>query len=206
MSIATLLKQNGMDSLNMQNKDNNESLSMHNPDIRGDNSAITEKKSNVYDKIKGSAKFKIYNNYRFDNLRNKPLNGDFLRMKSDDNYGNMSCNQQLEASMDPMNRMRKINPLRAAPFDYINGAEGMNFRDLPKSVYESHNSVNLVETARNSYASRLVSFGLLPSFQVNNMLSENVQPPAYVKNLDYETKPEYQTNVNPSYISVEKLI
>jgi hypothetical protein len=172
MSIQELLKLNGMSlfpnaNIEPTKLDNGK---IYNPDIPGDTSG-TEKnvKSNAYDKIKGQKNYLIFNNQRFDKLRSKPLNGDFLKLKFNTNYGAKSYNQQLEGSINPENIMRKINPIRAPAYDYVNGAEGQNFRELPSSVYESHNSVKLIQTARNSYASRLVSLGELPSLRIDNI-------------------------------------
>lgn len=176
MSILDLLKQNAMPMLlNSQAEQLRKSDGgMHNPDIPGD-MAGTEKdmKSNAYDKVKGEKNYLLYQNQRFDKLRGKKLNGDFLRLPYKTNYGGKSYNQQLEGAVDADNLIRKINPLRASPYDYIEGAEGLNFRDLPSSVYYSHNSTELLAKARSSYASRVVALGQLPSFQINHVMLPN---------------------------------
>jgi hypothetical protein len=177
MSILTLLKQNGMASFPQleiePSKMDNQKI--NNPDIRGDKSGTVENiKSNAYEKIKGSAHYLLFQNQRFDKLKKKPLNGDFLRLKYDTNYGGKSYNQQLEGESDPDNMMRKINPVRAPPYDYITGAEGLNFRDLPRSVFFSEDSSQLLAKARNSYGSRLSILGELPSLQINNMAGDAI--------------------------------
>ena len=178
MSILDLFKQNGMsillnNQLNEPSKMDNGKI--HNPDINGDMSATDQNvKTNAYNKVKGQKAYLLFNNQRFDKLRGKQLNGDFLRSSYPTNYGNHSYNQQLEGAIDPENMMRKINPIRVTPYDYINGAEGLNFRDLPSSVFTSHNSTQLLSKARNSYASKLVSLGQLPSLQMINIPFNNI--------------------------------
>jgi len=172
MSILTLLKQNGLASFPQLEIEPNkmDNLKINNPDIRGDKSATENNlKSNAYDKLKDNKHYLLFQNQRFDKLKTKPLNGDFLRLKYDTNYGGKSYNQQLEGAQDPDNLMRKINPIRAPPYDYITGAEGMDFRDLPRSVFFSEDSSQLIAKARNNYGSRLSFLGALPSLQINNM-------------------------------------
>jgi len=178
MSIINLLKQNGMPLFpsNDTSKESNNNImddnnKLYNPAIPGDLSSTNKNiKSKEYDKLKGQKHYIIFNNQRFDKLRSKPLNGDFLRMKYDTNYGEKVYNQQLEGTIDPNNKMKRINPLRVPAYDYINGAEGMDFRTLPSSVFMSHDSTQLVAKAEQSYSSRLVSLGELPSLQINNGL------------------------------------
>lgn len=183
MSIASLLKQNGMSSLpqlatlpngqivDISKMDN---VKLHNPHIPGDMAGTNkEVKSTAYDRVKGQKNYLPFQFQRFDRSRGKQINGDSLRLPYDTNYGGKSYNQQLEGGTDPENIMRKLNPLRAQPYDYIQGAEGFNFRDLPESVYKAHNSVDLINKARNSYSSRLVSSGQIPSLQINNMVNQS---------------------------------
>jgi hypothetical protein len=214
MSITNLLKQNGMQSLpNGENAQpsKSDSVKLHNPYIPRDMAGTDkEVKSTAYDKVKGQKNYLIYQNQRFDKLKGKPINGDWLSMPYNTNYGGKSYNQQLSGAIDPENKMRKLNPLRARAYDYIQGAEGFDFRTLPESVYKSHNSVDLVSKAAQSYSSRLVSYGQMPALQINNVPIKTLEavntllhPPPYSASKETD---KYQTNINPSYISVEKLL
>ena len=83
MSIISLLLKNGMSGFpNIEHEKHiaMEHSTIHNPDIKGDMSA-TEKnvKSSAYEKIKQHKDYVVYNNQRFDKLRDKPINGDFLK-------------------------------------------------------------------------------------------------------------------------------
>lgn len=224
MSIVSLLKQNGMSSLpngETVQPSKMDGVKLHNPYIPRDMAGTDkEQKSTAYDKVKGQKNYLLFQNQRFDKLRGKPLNGDWLSMPYNTNYGGKSYNQQLEGAIDPQNMMRKLNPLRARPYDYIQGAEGFDFRTLPESVYKSHNSVDLVAKAAASYSSRLVSYGQMPSLQVNNVPVQTINaintllhpqnPPPYTqtssKQISSKETSEWETNRNPSYISVEKLL
>lgn len=171
MSITSLLKLNGMSFPDIERYDRKmDELELHNPDIPGDY-AGTKRETNIknYDKLKNDKGYIIYQGYKFKNYKKKEINGDFLQLGYDKNYGHKQYNQELEGAIDPENMMRRINPLRAQPYDYIQGAEGFDFRTLPSSVYKSHDSTQLISKARSSYASRLVSLGQLPSLEVNNV-------------------------------------
>lgn len=169
MSINSLLKQNGMKLLNVnENNKINDENTLYNPDIPKDMSGTKYNKgSNAYNKIKESDKYLVFNNQRFDKLKKVPLNGDFLTIKYNKNYGNKSYNQQLEGAINPENIRRKIDPLHAPPYDYNTGAEGIDFRILPSSTYKATNSLDLINKARASYASRLSYLGNLPIMQMN---------------------------------------
>jgi len=186
MSITNLFKQNAMspfpavvkDTSNPSLMDNNK---LFNPAIPGDTSELKkDKQPSIYDKLKINRKFIINQNESFDKFKNQSINGDFLRLKQTNNYGNHSYNQQLEASIDPVARMQRLNPLKAPPYNYITGAEDMNFRDLPKTDYTSSNYVDLVNKARNSYSSRLVSLGQIPTLQINGLYLNGVYIPPKV--------------------------
>ena len=141
-----------------------------NPDIPGDKSASIKQGSlkSVYD-------LTPRDNY----MRNSRIRKNTLSKKVEEVNGNYQRLQQgrsqidtefskfgLEGSIDPNARMsrndtKSLNPF-VKPYDYINGSEGYYFR-LPKDAFYSENSVDLLNKARESYASMMVSYTATPT-------------------------------------------
>jgi hypothetical protein len=86
-----------------------------------------------------------------------PMNGSGFTMSSGPGIPGMDAASNewtLEGAIDPINRRNRHDPARAQPNSFVNGAEGYQYV-LPKSATEEHNSVGLIQKARESYASYL---------------------------------------------------
>jgi hypothetical protein len=168
---------------------------LYNPDIPGDRSGNMssrdlEKMKSAYD-LTPFDKYMQLTGLKQNKMTKKvaEVNGNYLRMPQPKNLsGPDNAPFYLDDTIDPnarsaRDRVKSLNPL-VQPYDYVNGAEGYNFH-IPMSAMTVHDSTALINQARMSYASRMVSYGDLPAME-NNPASrlENLNAQAALKKIE----------------------
>lgn len=151
--------------------------SLYNPDIPGDRSGNMssrelEKMKSAYD-LTPFDKYMQLTGLKQNRMTKKiaEVNGNYLRMPQPKNLsGPDNAPFYLDDTIDPnarssRDRVKSLNPL-VQPYDYVGGAEGYNFH-IPMSAMTVHDQTQLINTARMSYASRMVSYGDLPAMEYN---------------------------------------
>lgn len=142
LSVNELIK--GLSSL--QNKPGVQEGKMNNPDIpeRGV-SALGRK----------AIRDQFYNSMK---LTSMPRNGDGYSMDRSGGIPNLNPKRQeflLEGSIDPAAIRARQNPLKAYPSLYGGNGQYLYKYQIPPSSRVPHNSVSLMQKARQSYSSRL---------------------------------------------------
>jgi len=168
---------------------------LYNPDIPGDRSGNMssrelEKMKSAYD-LTPFDKYMQLTGLKQNRMTKKiaEVNGNYLRMPQPKNLsGPDNAPFYLDDTIDPnarssRDKVKSLNPL-VQPYDYVGGAEGYNFH-IPMSAMTVHDSTQLINTARMSYASRMVSYGDLPAME-NNPASrlENLNAQAALKKIE----------------------
>ena len=179
MSINKLLKEYQLKALIEDQKGNGGDIeaSMYNPDIPGDksgnmSSAELDKMKSAYD-LTPFDKYMQLTGFKHNKMTKKisEVNGNYMRMPQPKNLsGADNAPFYLDDSIDPnarssRDRVKSLNPL-VQPYDYVGGAEGYNFH-IPLSTMTVSDSTQLINQARMSYASRMVSYGDLPAMEYN---------------------------------------
>jgi len=169
--------------------------SLYNPDIPGDRSGNMssrdlEKMKSAYD-LTPFDKYMQLTGLKQNRMTKKiaEVNGNYLRMPQPKNLsGPDNAPFYLDDTIDPnarssRDKAKSLNPL-VQPYDYVGGAEGYNFH-IPMSAMTVHDSTALINQARMSYASRMVSYGDLPAME-NNPASrlENLNAQVALKKIE----------------------